>query len=209
MRSRRPTGLGFVIVRPRRERGAARPRAAHSRENHEPLGAITPRTLHRRDPPSVPTQRARCAIGRANTKNAKAFTTIRGQEAVTPQRKVERKKAGTDEQQRREEPRRGGEERRDPPRRGVEVADAFTAQARRPVRQEYSHECGETKGRGGVRVEEDTRHQRAPQRQRGQSARPIARGQSHTIITTTPAKRSPEKIESWMATRSSVTSVAW
>jgi len=77
-----------------------------------------------------------------------------------------------------------------------------------PRTQEYSHECGGPKGVAGVACRRRQPALTRTQRQRGQSGRPIARGQSHTIITTTPAKRSPEKIESWMATRSSVTSVA-
>ena len=72
-----PTGLGSLIERPLPRNGCSDVHGRHSRENREPEG----RSRH--EPfidsartPTRPTVRARRETGRANTKNAIAFTTI-------------------------------------------------------------------------------------------------------------------------------------
>ena len=76
MRSRMPTGLGSLIVRPRPRNGCNETHGRHRRENHEPIRRSRHEPLTDANPRDDPTHRARRVIGRARRKNATALTTI-------------------------------------------------------------------------------------------------------------------------------------
>ena len=85
-RSRIPTDLGSLIDPSRPRKGLSDTHGRHSRENHEPVGPVTPGILHRRArSPTGATPRARRVKGRASTREGHRVHDHHRGDAAAPQ----------------------------------------------------------------------------------------------------------------------------